>query len=885
MIIRIFQSFYEHERRGPIKFSMVSSTEILIFTSSKKRPSFYAFKKLKMSLKIHLTVALYLWIGYLGAQTTILSGKVIDQRSGDPIEYATITIHAVQDSSMLEGVITGEGGTFEILVAKNQSIYLSAQFMGYESYFTKPLELEQPLDVGTIALNIKSNTLAEVEVSGRAITSLHKLDKQVFDAGQFQDAKGGTASDVLGNLPSVSINSFGEISVRGATGFLVMINGKPIQSEPLVVLQQFAANAIEDIEIITAPSAKYDPDGNAGIINIKTKQAVSEGFYLVANTLTGLPSIEPYDNANNTPRYGADATLNFKKGKWDLSVGADYRRYDISGRREGYVNTYQDGVLTEFPSDGERSFDEENYSGRISLTFSPSSKQSFAAGFYAGKRTKDRTADILYLDQQRSAINDETFLGTEAYYDLFLETGTVFGGAPILSELSYFNENLRVRRGDFLIGSLDYSVQFNDESTLKLSGLYERTILGGPTDNVSLGWPNTSEILQLQINDNDNPLDGLRLQADYAKSIGSHSWESGYQFRYLKHPGHFVYFDRDLENQVWVENPLFTNSIGLSRSIHGVYSQVSGEQEKWQYTAGLRLEYFDREVTIARPDETFNLDQLNLFPSANVSYQINEGLLAKAGYSRRIERTTTFKMTPFPEREHSETLEQGDAELLPEYIDAVEVGIVHNWSDHSVFANVYYRHINNVINRVNTVFNDTILNRIYTNVGIAEAVGLELGTTLYPAKGWRVYFGGNVYNYRIKGELFGDRINTSNTIYSVNANTNIDFSSTFGMQAAFNYLSERVTAQGRDSRFYNPSLTLRKSFLDRKLTLALQWQNIDLGLLNSNEQRITTVRENFFTTTNYVYEVDIMQLTFTYQINQASKRVKLPESEFGKKEF
>ena len=836
-------------------------------------------------MRFKITFFLVFVAGLSKAQSPSIQGRIIDQNSGEAIEYATVTLLSPVDSSLLDGVVTDFAGRFSFPSITSDSVYLAAQFMGYQPYFSGPVIVKGPIDLGSIELGFSTAILAEVEVSGRALTSLHKLDKQVYDAGQFQNARGGTAADALRNLPAVSINSFGEISVRGATGFLVMINGKPVQSEPSVVLQQMAANAIEDIEVITAPSAKYDPDGNAGIINIKTRQRITDGTFFSANVLAGLPSIESYDNAAGVNRYGADVAVNYKKGKWDLSGGLDYRRYDISGRREGYVNTYLDEVLTEFPSDGERSFDEENYSGRIALTYSPTNRQSIAAGFYAGKRTKDRTADILYANQQRIRIGSENFPGTEAFYDLFLQNGSVFAGTPVLSSFTYFNENLRVRRGDFLIGSLDYTIKFEDASILKLSGLYERTILGGPTDNVSLGWPNTTVVYQLQVNDNDNPLDGVRMQLDYQRTLGSNNWESGYQYRYLKHPGDFEYFDRDLDNNVWVENPLFTNSIGLTRSIHSLYSQLSGEQGKWQYTAGLRLEYFDREVTIARPDETYNLDQLNLFPSFNLSYDLGNNLQAKAGYSRRIERTTTFKMTPFPEREHSETLEQGDAELLPEYIDAAEVGLVKNWEDNSVFANIYYRRINNVINRVNTVFNDTILNRIYTNAGVAEAIGLELGATLYPVKGWRLYLGGNVYDYSIAGQLFGDRINTSNTIFSINANTNIDLSPTWGLQLALNYLSERITAQGQDSRFYNPSLALRKRFLDKKAAFTLQWQNIDLGLLDANEQRITTVRDNFFTTTNYVYEVDIVQLSFSYQLNQTGKKVRLPESEFGRKEF
>ena len=832
-----------------------------------------------------ITILLLVLPNLLFGQTTTIKGRIIDERNKEAIEYASVTLHNPIDSALLYGVVTNENGVFEFRNIKAQNLYLAAQFLGYESYQSDILQPQKIMDLGDLNLGISASMLSEIEVTGRAITTLHQLDKQVYDAGQFQNAKGGTASDVISNLPSVSINSFGEIAVRGATGFLVMINGKPVQSDPAVVLQQLAANAIEDIEIITAPSAKYDPDGNAGIINIKTKKGTTDGLFIIANVLAGLPSIQSYNNANNTPRYGGDLTLNFKKDQWDISAGLDYRRYDISGRREGYVNTYLTEVLTEFPSDGERSFDEKTYTARISANYTLNKRQSLTAGFYAGKRTKERTADILYSNQQRSIVPQSQFQGTEAYYDLFQQNNQVFSGGTVLNSINYFNENLRIRKGDFFIGALDYALKFENEATLKFSGLYERTILGGPTDNVSLGYPNTSEVLQLQFNDNDNPLDGFRFQADFSKKVGDNTWESGYQYRYLKHPGDFIYLDRDLTNNDWIENPLFTNSIELKREIHSVYSQVSGAKNKWKYTAGLRLEYFDRNVKIAQPDATYRLDKLNLFPSVNLSYDLENGLLAKAGYSRRIARTTTFKMTPFPEREHSETLEQGDAELLPEYIDVVEAGLVKNIGNHSVFATAYFRNIQNVINRVNTVFNDSILNRIYTNAGMAKVIGLEIGTNFYPAKWWKVYLGTNIYRYKIEGTLFEDEINTANTIYSINANTNFTFSPTLNLQLALNYLSERVTAQGSDSRFYNPSLTLRKTFLDKRFAVALQWRNIDMGLLSSNEQRITTFRDNFFTTTNYVYEVDILQLTMTYQLNQPSKKMKLLESEFGKKEF
>ena len=246
----------------------------------------------------------------LWSQNYRFFGQVLDQTNQTPIEYATITIHQASDSSLLEGVVSDQEGRFSIKAKSAEPVFLQIQFLGYQSFRSELYTDDGNVPIGIIGLSINSATLGEVEVSGKAVTSIQQLDKQIYDASQFQNAQGGTAADVLMNLPSVSVDGFGEISVRGTTGFLVMLNGKPVQSEPMVLLRQLAANAIDDIEIITAPSAKYDPDGKAGIINIKTRQSISEGLFVVANTLIGLPSIEPYENANNTPRYGADVNLN-----------------------------------------------------------------------------------------------------------------------------------------------------------------------------------------------------------------------------------------------------------------------------------------------------------------------------------------------------------------------------------------------------------------------------------------------------------------------------------------------------------------------------------------------------------------------------------------------
>ena len=188
--------------------------------------------------------------------------------------------------------------------------------------------------------------------------------------------------------------------------------------------------------------------------------------------------------------------------------------------------------------------------------------------------------------------------------------------------------------------------------------------------------------------------------------------------------------------------------------------------------------------------------------------------------------------------------------------------------------------------RVNTVYNDTILNRIYSNVGNAKLIGRESGGEYKIGKKLKIMASSNFFYFIIKGSFDGRPVNTKDYIYDLNLNGTYRFSETAFMQLNFNYISERITAQGRDSEFYSPNLTLTKRFWDNQITATLQWKNIDMGFMNTNEQRITTRMKNeFYTTTNYVYEVDMILVSLSYNFNNQKNRTKFIDSEFGKREF
>ncbi|MEO8413241.1 MAG: carboxypeptidase regulatory-like domain-containing protein, partial [Ginsengibacter sp.] len=302
------------------------------------------------------------------AQSGSVEGVILDSAAQQPLDYASISLLNSANNKLIAGVVTDAKGKFKIQKIKPGGYQLKIQFIGYETKQTEPFTLRsgQAFDMGTIQIIPGATLLKEVAVSMNKVNSLNKIDKQSYRADQFEAAKGGSAIDILKNLPSVSVNGQGEISVRGSTGFLVLINGKPVLTDAATILSQLPANSLQNIELITAPSAKYDPDGKAGIINIITKKGVGNGVTFIANAQGGLPATTDYNNLKKPTRFGGDATIDYKKDKWDISIGGDYTRNDIEGYREGdvYVKNQAENTITRLPSGGERSFNRYNYSGR-----------------------------------------------------------------------------------------------------------------------------------------------------------------------------------------------------------------------------------------------------------------------------------------------------------------------------------------------------------------------------------------------------------------------------------------------------------------------------------------------------------------------------------------
>lgn len=706
-------------------------------------------------------------------------------------------------------------------------------------------------------------SLNEVVIKGRKPPVRFELDRQVFRAAEFATARNGNAVDLVRNLPSVTLDGQGSLQLRGTSSFLVMINGKPAQGDPAFILSQIPASQIDRIEVISTPGAAYDADGRGGILHITTLSAPEPGWVVQANLMQGAPSVQDFDNTRyrHPIRNAADLLLSWRNPSWEISAGMNRQRNDMAGYRLGEGTTRLPGRETAFPSEGERSFRRRTTGTRLAMAWEPHAKHRLEAAFYLGSRYQSRVADLQYQNQQR------------------LPSGAV-------RRLGYFNENTQDKEGRFTLASLGSTHTIGTTSTLLLSAQYEGARLTGMTLNRNLASKGSTTDYQTTQNPSNNPLHAYRMKADWSTRKQSWTWQGGYQFRYDDQQGDFSYSYRNLGQTSLQLDPAFSGCLHVSNRIHAAYLQVSRPKGTIRWQAGLRTEFLHRSLSssLAAPEQ---LKMWNLFPSGLVRYPVTERSTIKASYARRVKRSNNFELNPIPEREHSETLEQGDPRLLPELTGTWEAGWEKKLTKGSLSLSGYHQRILNPIQRVNGVYNDSILNRVYTNAQRALQTGLEGSLSYRLGKAWQALIGWNLYRYQIQGEILQkpEWLQNSSWIMSLNMTQTFTMRNNWSLQGSLNWLTRRATLQGTDGPFISPNLTLRKTTRDGRWTFVGQWLFMDAGLGISNRQRISTVGADFHTSTLYIYEPDQIQLTASFQLKKKNRQIALPQSEMAEKEF
>lgn len=841
-----------------------------------------------------LGLFIFLFSINVNAQKGSISGEIVDSESKEKIPFASIALFQQEDSNPVKGVVSDEYGVFELKKIPEGNYRLVISFMGYNADTLGSITLNQQntdVKLGALPLDQSVIKLEGIEVQGMANTVSTDLDRRTYKADDFETAKGGTAVDLLNKLPSVSVGPDGKVSLRGTTQFVVYLNGKPTQMEPSVLLASLSADDIENIEVITVPSARYDAQGKGGIINVVTKKTLMQGLSLRANALVGGA---PWGNLEdplsgyemNDSRYGGGFNYTYVKNKFNFYGGYYYNMKNVNGDRVGDARILQeDGSYYHMVASGERPEWYENYSANYGADYRFSDRSVLSAAYYYGRRKEGRSAFYVY---------------NNFYGDV---DKNPIDGVPV-DDTWIYNPNTDNRYGTFQSVNVDYKINFDDISTLSASVLYEHSSLTRALDNKNYAYDKPSETIgELEEHfkqEDDTPLDGFRISLDYDRNLDNgHTLSFGLQPQILSQEGSFTYDTFNVESNEWGSYTELENSIDLFRGVYSGYVDYSGNSEKLEFALGLRLEYTDQTLEMSNPnyfnifdrpaESTYEVNQLNWFPNVHFNWAVseNDGLLLAA--SRRINRPPTKSMAPFLYRRHYEVYAVGDPALEPEYISNIDLTWDKIVGNQNFTLTGFYRGTENAVFRVNTVYQEeNVLIRSYTNAGNTQSLGAELNANFVSGEKIKLFLGGSLYNYRVEGDIFGYQEKNESTNWSLKGNVNWLATDAFKFTLDFDFKSATVTAQGANELFYLANVAI--NYTPPKVNgLSFAMRVIDI--LGSNIQGLNTRAYNsdgvqiFYQEVQYNRYGPIVELGVNYALNMQGKSKKKDKDTFGDEQF
>lgn len=839
------------------------------------------------------------------AQKGSVSGLVVDGNTNDKIPFASVALFAAADENPVKGTITDDEGNFTIKNIEFGNYKLVVSFIGYTANSIEDVNLSRETNkiiLGNIVLTPAHVNIGEVEVKAMQNTVSTKIDRKVYSASDFKTAQGGTAVDVLNKLPSVSVDPDGVVSVRGTSDFMVYLNGKPTQMDPSMLLGQIAGNSIENIEVITVPTAKYDAQGKGGIINISTKRTGAKGLSVSTNGLIGGAPwghlTDKYSGfKQNDNREGAGLNLMWFKNNLSLFGGFNVNNRNINGRRTGDARILVDeqkNVYKHMVASGERPEWFKYWSANAGFDYKLSEKSTLSGSYFYGKRKEGRSAfyvyNIFYADK-----NKNTIAGVDRNEDWI------------------YNPNTDNRYGTFHTANVDFTQKFDNFSELKLSLLYENSGLSRELENRNFDYnPSTDKFgaKELNFKQNDNtPLKGYRAAIDYSKKLDNgNTLGFGFQPQIFKITGGFIYDTLNVANNTWAAFASIENEVEQTRGIYATYLDYAGSVGDLSYIAGLRLEYTDQEMNINKSDyfsifdgrkqSNYKVNKLDWFPTLHLNYKLTENDRLSFATSRRISRPPIKNMAPFLYRRHLEVYVAGDPKLEPEYLTNFELAWDKKVGKQNFSLTGFYRGVDNAIFRVNTITNESqrvfdvvkeeVLIRSYTNSGNTKALGAELNANLAAGSFAKFFVGASVYNFKVNSDIFAYQSVNSSTNWSLKANMNLMLSKALKFTTDFDLKSATITAQGQNDLFYMANSAL--SYTPQK---AKGWNFAlrVLDILGSNVQGLDTRAFNrngteiFYQETEYYRQGPIAELGLTYSFNMNGKSGKKAESTFGKEQF
>lgn len=771
-----------------------------------------------------------------GKNKVKVTGKVFEKVSKQPLEYATISLMAPNDTKVIAGGITNPKGEFEVAVAPG-TYDIKVEFISFKSTEIKGKIISGDTSLGVVNLSEDAAQLNEVVVRAEKSTVEIKLDKKVYNVGQDMMVKGGTVSDVLDNVPSVSVDTEGNVSLRGSDNIRILIDGRPSNAINVAeALRQLPADAIDKVEVITNPSARYDAEGGSGLINIILKKGKNQGFNGTFIASTGLPET-----------YGLSANLNYKTEKLNYFTTAGYNYRTNEGGGETNTSYYNaDGTPKGFlDEDRDTKRTNDGFNGRAGIEWTVA-KNTFWTNAINYQKSSGNTTDL---------INYNNYDANHAFTGSSYRLNNGDTGSANVEYTSNLIKNFN-DKGHKLTADLSISRNTDDSNSY---------ITASPNFNTTL---------------NDQVQKQIQVQADYVLPLGKGSqFEAGYKgsFGDLNNE----YFVKD-ENDAPISN--LSNTLEYKENINALYTSYGFKVNKFSYLFGLRWEDTNIQVNLLDTKDFNTKKYNNLFPSAFVSYEISDQSNFTASYSKRLTRPRGRFMNPAVNYSSNVNIFQGNPDLDPSLTDKYDVGYIKRWDKVTFTTSAYFEDTKDVFSFVRTPNGEevngipVILSRPI-NLGKEQKFGFEFTFNYNPYKWWRINSNFNLYNVKTTGSNTYTDTNGNNVVQNLDNQANTWFARVsskitlpykIDWQLNGTYNGEQKTAQGKNLGQFAMNTALSKDVMKDKGTIAFNISDI----FNSRIMRSYTYLQNDTTLesqTSYgemQFRKRQFNLSFTYRFNK-----------------
>ncbi len=778
--------------------------------------------------------------------TGIIKGKVIDASTKKPIDYANISLFNKKDSSIVNGAVSDAEGNFLIKNISPGIYYSKISFIGYKTDVIKSINLSASnkiISLGTISLTSTSVRLGAVVVKADKDMVVTNLDKQVVNVEKDLSSAGGTALDVMQNIPALTVDIDGNISLRGNSNVTILVDGKPTGLAGLNssdVLTSIPASSIKSVELVTNPSAKYDPDGTAGIINIVLKKKSNLGFNGVFNL-----------NAGTGNKYTGGTNFNYRTG--DLNFFGDIAGRIFDFNRTGISNR------TNF------------YSGNTSyLNQNSNSQNNFnMANINLGSE---------YL------FDDYNTLSLSAQYRNFHvnNSGDIYN--YLLNDQSslqnYFTDlNTGNRSVKAMNYSLDYKREYEEKgkeftADLMYTGIGMNST-SGTNYNYYLVDGNQSSIPPSLINNTSNNTHKMFIiKSDFIQPINKNNRiELGYKSSISDLGMDYNFYNFDPSSNVWINNNLRSNNFDYKEQIHALYGIYTGSINDFKFQGGVRSEYAITNSKLLNEGISYKDNYLSFYPSVFLAYDFTPLQEFKISYSRRVDRPRPWELNPFTNYSDSLNLSYGNPDLQPEYTNSYEMGYSTIFFDFNIYASLFLKQTNGMITEISNLANNGITETTYENISSQKNYGTEflVNGKLFPW--WSINANASYFRSDINDPV----LVTGNSNYSyswtgrINSTWSLD--KTLSLQISSTYNSPVVRPQGRSDAIYFTDVAIKKDFMNGNLSVNLRLSDI----FNTRKYSSVTYGNGFTLFNTGQRDSRILFLGLTYNINnykQSKDRVK-----------